>query len=129
MQREHRDKCREHDQLKRATVKLREDLEIYKAQLEERDRLIQVCICCLKVEQIYFTCILKMYDNIYWLLPICQSSAFLVSHWDETCSFVIIFPYKNILFKVDDICSCGMQYCITNQEELNVVLYCKQNVL
>ncbi|XP_021913867.1 leucine-rich repeat flightless-interacting protein 2 isoform X10 [Zootermopsis nevadensis] len=41
LQREHRDKCREHDQLKRATVKLREDLEIYKAQLEERDRLIQ----------------------------------------------------------------------------------------
>jgi hypothetical protein len=42
LQREHRVKCREHDQLKRATVKLKEDLEMYKAQLEERDRLIQV---------------------------------------------------------------------------------------
>ncbi|XP_069683534.1 leucine-rich repeat flightless-interacting protein 2 isoform X1 [Periplaneta americana] len=41
LQREHRDKCREFDQLKRATVKLKEDLELYKAQLEERDRLIQ----------------------------------------------------------------------------------------
>jgi len=41
LQREHRDKCREHDQLKRVTAKLKEDLHIYKAELEERDRLIR----------------------------------------------------------------------------------------
>nr|CAD7604407.1 unnamed protein product [Timema genevievae] len=41
LQRENRDKCREHDQLKRASAKLKEDMEWYKAQLEERDRLIQ----------------------------------------------------------------------------------------
>nr|CAD7575333.1 unnamed protein product [Timema californicum] len=41
VRREHRDKCREHDQLKRASAKLKEDMEWYKAQLEERDRLIQ----------------------------------------------------------------------------------------
>jgi predicted nucleic acid-binding Zn-ribbon protein len=41
LQREHRDKCREHDQLKRVTVKLKEDLQLYRAQLEERDRLIR----------------------------------------------------------------------------------------
>ena len=55
MQREHRDKCREHDQLKRLAAKLKEDLQIYKAELEERDRLIRVSLCYLKVEQIYFT--------------------------------------------------------------------------
>lgn len=55
LQREHRDKCREHDQLKRVTAKLKEDLQIYKAELEERDRLIRVSLCCLKVEQICFT--------------------------------------------------------------------------
>jgi hypothetical protein len=55
LQREHREKCREHDQLKRATVKLKEDLEMYKAQLEERDHLIQVCHSYLEVEQICFT--------------------------------------------------------------------------
>nr|CAD7265236.1 unnamed protein product [Timema shepardi] len=44
LQREHRDKCREHDQLKRASAKLKEDMEWYKAQLEERDRLIQVTL-------------------------------------------------------------------------------------
>jgi len=41
LQREHRDKCREYDQLKRVTTKLKEDLQICKAELEERDRLIQ----------------------------------------------------------------------------------------
>jgi len=55
LQREHRDKCREHDQLKRLAAKLKEDLQIYKAELEERDRLIRVSLCYLKVEQIYFT--------------------------------------------------------------------------
>lgn len=55
LQREHRDKCREHDQLKRVTTKLKEDLHIYKAELEERDRLIRVSLCYLKVEQNYFT--------------------------------------------------------------------------
>jgi hypothetical protein len=37
------------------TTKLKEDLHIYKAELEERDRLIRVSLCCLKVEQICFT--------------------------------------------------------------------------
>ena len=55
LQREHREKCREHDQLKRMTAKLKEDLHIYKAELEERDRLIRVSLRYLKVEQIYFT--------------------------------------------------------------------------
>ncbi|XP_066998100.2 leucine-rich repeat flightless-interacting protein 2 isoform X2 [Anabrus simplex] len=40
LQREHRDKCREHDQLKRASTKLKDDLDWCKTQLEERDRLI-----------------------------------------------------------------------------------------
>ena len=44
LQREHKEKCREFDQLKRATVKLKEDMEFYKSQLEERDRLIQVTL-------------------------------------------------------------------------------------
>lgn len=38
--REHRDKCREHEQLKRAALKLKEDLEYFKTNLLERDRLI-----------------------------------------------------------------------------------------
>ncbi|KAK6618390.1 hypothetical protein RUM44_002842 [Polyplax serrata] len=41
--RENREKCREHEQLKRVTVKLRDDLSLYKSQLEERDRLITNC--------------------------------------------------------------------------------------
>lgn len=41
LQKEHKDKCREFDQLKRASIKLKEDMEFYKAQLEERDMLIQ----------------------------------------------------------------------------------------
>ncbi|KAK6617936.1 hypothetical protein RUM43_014165 [Polyplax serrata] len=41
--RENREKCREHEQLKRVTVKLRDDLSFYKSQLEERDRLITNC--------------------------------------------------------------------------------------
>jgi hypothetical protein len=64
LQREHRDKCREHEQLKRATVKLKEDLEVYKAQLEERDRLIQVCLCCVKMQQICSTGTVKVYCSV-----------------------------------------------------------------
>ncbi|XP_063233157.1 leucine-rich repeat flightless-interacting protein 2 isoform X2 [Bacillus rossius redtenbacheri] len=41
LQREHRDKGRELDQLKRTTAKLQEDMEWYKGEMEERDRLIQ----------------------------------------------------------------------------------------
>ncbi|XP_071446179.1 leucine-rich repeat flightless-interacting protein 2 isoform X2 [Hetaerina americana] len=41
LQKEHKDKCREFDQLKRSSLKLKEDMEFYKAQLEERDMLIQ----------------------------------------------------------------------------------------
>ncbi|XP_075237692.1 leucine-rich repeat flightless-interacting protein 2-like isoform X2 [Lycorma delicatula] len=41
LQREHREKCRQFEALKRAAVKLQEDLEFTRAQLEERDRLIE----------------------------------------------------------------------------------------
>lgn len=40
MKREHRDKCREHDQLKRLSARLKEELAVTKSELEERDRLI-----------------------------------------------------------------------------------------
>ncbi len=42
VQKEHRDKCREHEQLKRLCVKQKEDLAFFRSQLEERDRLIEV---------------------------------------------------------------------------------------
>ena len=41
-QKEHKDKCREHEQLKRLLVKQKEDLAFFRSQLEERDRLIEV---------------------------------------------------------------------------------------
>ncbi|XP_065200201.1 leucine-rich repeat flightless-interacting protein 2 isoform X2 [Planococcus citri] len=41
LQKEHKDKCREHEQLKRLFVKQKEDLDFFKSQLEERDRLIE----------------------------------------------------------------------------------------
>lgn len=40
LKREHRDKCREHEQLKRLTAKLKDDLAVTKYELLERDRLI-----------------------------------------------------------------------------------------
>lgn len=40
LKREHREKCRDHDQLKRLCDKLREDLTVTKAELVERDQLI-----------------------------------------------------------------------------------------
>ncbi|KAJ8917643.1 hypothetical protein NQ315_005090 [Exocentrus adspersus] len=40
LKREHRDKCREHDQLNRLCAKLKDDLAVTKAELEERDQLI-----------------------------------------------------------------------------------------
>lgn len=40
LRREHRDKCREHDQLKRLVTKLKDDLVVTKVLLDERDRLI-----------------------------------------------------------------------------------------
>lgn len=40
LRREHRDKCREHDQLKRLAARLKDDLAAVRAELEERDRLI-----------------------------------------------------------------------------------------
>lgn len=40
LRREHRDKCREHDQLKRLAARLKDDLAMVRAELEERDRLI-----------------------------------------------------------------------------------------
>lgn len=40
MRREHRDKCREFDQLQRSTEKLKNDLLTCKSLLEERDKLI-----------------------------------------------------------------------------------------
>ncbi|KAE8750638.1 hypothetical protein FOCC_FOCC002618 [Frankliniella occidentalis] len=41
LQRENREKCREADQLKRLSQRLKEDLDMCRAALEERDRLIQ----------------------------------------------------------------------------------------
>ncbi|XKL65522.1 hypothetical protein PGB90_008942 [Kerria lacca] len=41
LQKEHKDKCREHEQLKRLCVKQKEDLVFFRLQLEERDRLIE----------------------------------------------------------------------------------------
>ncbi|XP_059478030.1 leucine-rich repeat flightless-interacting protein 2 isoform X2 [Neocloeon triangulifer] len=41
LQKEHRDKCKEYGQLKRDSDKVVEERDVYKAQLEERDRLIQ----------------------------------------------------------------------------------------
>ncbi|XP_050302976.1 leucine-rich repeat flightless-interacting protein 2 isoform X2 [Anthonomus grandis grandis] len=41
LKREHRDKCREHEQLKRLCQQLKDDLRLYKLELEERDRLIE----------------------------------------------------------------------------------------
>lgn len=41
LNKDHKDKCRELDQLKRAHTKVQEDLAWYKSQLEERDRLIE----------------------------------------------------------------------------------------
>lgn len=40
LRREHRDKCREHDQLKRLAARLKDDLAVTCLELEERDRLI-----------------------------------------------------------------------------------------
>lgn len=40
LKREHRDKCREHDQLKRLATRLKEELAVTQAELTERDRLI-----------------------------------------------------------------------------------------
>lgn len=40
LKREYREKYREHEQLKRLCAKLKEDLAVTKAELEERDRLI-----------------------------------------------------------------------------------------
>lgn len=40
IRREHRDKCREHDQLQRLVTKLKDDLAVTKTLLDERDRLI-----------------------------------------------------------------------------------------
>lgn len=44
LQRENKEKCREVDQLKRLTQRLKDDLEMCRAGLEERDRLIQVSL-------------------------------------------------------------------------------------
>lgn len=40
LQREHKEKCRDHDALKRNNDKLKESLKLTEGQLEERDRLI-----------------------------------------------------------------------------------------
>ena len=43
LQREHKDKCREYENLKRISAQLKLDLEYCKAQLLERNELIKVC--------------------------------------------------------------------------------------
>ena len=40
LKREHREKCREHDQLKRLCTRLKDELAATKMELDERDRLI-----------------------------------------------------------------------------------------
>lgn len=40
LRREHKDKCREHDQLKRLAARLKDELAVIRTELEERDRLI-----------------------------------------------------------------------------------------
>lgn len=40
LRREHRDKCREHNQLQRLDTRLKDELAVTRAELEERDRLI-----------------------------------------------------------------------------------------
>ncbi|KAF5307910.1 hypothetical protein FQR65_LT06477 [Abscondita terminalis] len=40
LRREHRDKCRDHDQLKRLSARLKDDLAVTRLELDERDRLI-----------------------------------------------------------------------------------------
>lgn len=40
LKREHREKCRDFDQLKRLCAKLKDDLAVTRAELEERDQLI-----------------------------------------------------------------------------------------
>lgn len=42
LQRENREKCREADQLKRLVQRMKDDLDMCRSALEERDRLIQV---------------------------------------------------------------------------------------
>lgn len=53
LQREHKDKCREHDAIKRANDKLMEDSKLVQGQLNERDTLIAeygLTIVCIENE-------------------------------------------------------------------------------
>lgn len=54
LRRELREKNRDVEQLKRISQRLKEDLEICKAQLLERDTLIQVCILLQVARNIVF---------------------------------------------------------------------------
>lgn len=49
LRRELREKNRDVEQLKRVSQRLKEDLDICRAQLLERDTLIQVCILLFKI--------------------------------------------------------------------------------
>jgi len=62
LQREHRDKCRDYENLKRLSNQLKDDLQYYKHQLEERDQLIKVCNCYRQVE-------LGFMFNIFYVIP------------------------------------------------------------
>lgn len=42
LQREHKDKCRDFENLKRLSTQIKEELEYYKSLLHERDELIKV---------------------------------------------------------------------------------------
>jgi predicted nuclease with TOPRIM domain len=42
LQREHRDKCRDFENLKRLSNQIKEELEYYKAQLQDKEELIKV---------------------------------------------------------------------------------------
>ena len=50
LQREHRDKCRDFENLKRISTQLKDELEYYKSQLNERNELIKVSAFAAQVD-------------------------------------------------------------------------------
>lgn len=62
LRRELREKNRDVEQLKRISQRLKEDLDIYRAQLLERDTLIQVCIHSILF---YYISVIKSFGTIF----------------------------------------------------------------
>lgn len=48
LQRDHKDKCRDFENLKRLSTQLKDELEYYKSQLQEREELIKVILEFMK---------------------------------------------------------------------------------